>query len=56
MQFKEKLMEKKNQENGKKTNFGPDIGLFSVKFVSKTFFVGFNSTRYYTLLQAIIVM
>ena len=40
----------------KKTNFGPDFGRFWPTFdPPKFFFVGFDFTRCYTLLQAIIV-
>ena len=42
-------------ENGKKTNFGPNIGLFGPNLVINFFFVGFTSIRCYTLLQVIIV-
>ena len=54
MQFPEKL---KNQtlENGKKkTNFGPNIGLFGPN-LDHHFFVDFNSTGSYSLFQAIIL-
>ena len=47
MQFQDKLMNQ-TRKYGKKPSFGADFGL-------KFFFVGFASTRYYTLLQAIIV-
>ena len=51
MQFKGKL---KNQtwKDDKKPNLGPDFG---PNLVPQIFFVGFFSTRYYILLQAIIV-
>ena len=55
MQIKGNLM---NQiwENSKKYNFGPDFGQFYPKFGPQNFFfVGFTSTKYYTLLQATIV-
>ena len=42
-------------ENGKKPNFGPDVGPFCPKFGPLNFFAGFTSTRCYTLLKAIIV-
>ena len=43
-------------ENGKKTNFGSDFGLFWPTFGPHKFFcVGFTSTKCYALLKAIIV-
>ena len=43
-------------ENGKKNHFGPDFDPFWLKFgPKKKILVGFISTKYYTLLQAIIV-
>ena len=42
-------------ENGKKPIFGPDFGTFGPNFVPKFVFVYFISTRYYKLMQAIIV-
>ena len=54
MKFKGKLMNQ-TSENGKKTNFGPNIGLFGPNLVINFFFVGFTSIRCYTLLQVIIV-
>ena len=52
--FKGKLM-KHTKENGKKPNFGHDLGPFWPKFDSKIFFVVFTSIRSLTLLQAIIL-
>ena len=42
--FKGKLM-KHTKENGKKPNFGHDLGPFWPKFDSKIFFVVFTSIR-----------
>ena len=42
-------------DNGKNPSFGSDFDTFWPKFSPKVFFVGFASTRYYTLLQAIIL-
>ena len=50
-------------ENGKNLDFGPNLESqklmiltrFAPNLVPKIFFVGFTSTRSYTLLQAIIV-
>ena len=50
MQFQGKLMNR-TWENCKKLSFGPNFG---PNLVPKIFFVGFTSTTYYTLLQAII--
>ena len=47
MQFKGKLVNQA-QEKGEKPNFGPNFG-------PRMFLVGFTSTRYSTLSQAIIV-
>ena len=41
-------------ESRNKTNFGADFGPFLPKFNLQIFFVGFTSTRCYTLSQAII--
>ena len=46
---------KHTKENGKKPNFGHDLGPFWPKFDSKIFFVVFTSIRSLTLLQAIIL-
>ena len=55
MQFQRKLMNL-FLENGKKPSFSPDFGLFFAQIWSpKILFVGFTSSRCYTLLQAIIV-
>ena len=42
--------------NGQKPSFGPEFVPFWPKFGPKTFFVVVTSARYYTLLQAIIIV
>ena len=54
MQFQQKLMHQ-TWENGQKPNFWPNFGPFSPNLDPRNFFIDFTPTRYYTLLQAIIV-
>ena len=54
MQFQEKLMNQ-TWENGKKPSFKPGFGPFGLHSDAKNFLVGFTSTRWYALLQAIVV-
>ena len=54
MQFQGKLMNQ-TWENDQKPSVRPNFGPFWPKFGPKIFFVCFISTKYYALLQAIIV-